>query len=167
MKLSRAWAMPSRHTFKIKPIAELLARYVEDGSGWADPFAGENSPAQFTNDLNPGKGAQHTLHAEDFANLLHSTVLRGVLWDPPYSPRQIRECYDGFGIKGAPRDFQGLGYIKTVLAERIRPDGLAICCGWNSQGFGKKLGFEKLEILLVAHGKDHNDTIVTVERKVA
>jgi len=31
---------------------------------------------------------------------------------------------------------------------------------------GKKMGFELIEILLVCHGSDHNDTIVTVERKV-
>lgn len=36
---------------------------------------------------------------------------------------------------------------------------------WNSGGFGKNLGFEMIEILLVPHGGHHNDTIVTVERK--
>lgn len=30
----------------------------------------------------------------------------------------------------------------------------------------KKYGFEIIEILLVAHGGWHNDTIVTVEKKV-
>lgn len=33
-------------------------------------------------------------------------------------------------------------------------------------GIGKKNGFEIIEILLVAHGGMHNDTIVTVERKL-
>ena len=33
-------------------------------------------------------------------------------------------------------------------------------------GDGKKYGFEIIEILLVAHGGWHNDTIVTVEKKV-
>ena len=27
-KIERKWAMPSRHTFKIKPIRELLNQYV-------------------------------------------------------------------------------------------------------------------------------------------
>lgn len=33
-------------------------------------------------------------------------------------------------------------------------------------GIGKTRGFEIVEILLVAHGGNHNDTIVTVERKL-
>jgi len=44
--------------------------------------------------------------------------------------------------------------------------GIAISFGWNSNGFGKKLGFEIIEILIVPHGSSHNDTIVTIERKV-
>jgi len=40
------------------------------------------------------------------------------------------------------------------------------CCGWDSNGFGKNRGFELIELLLVCHGGRHNDTIVTVERKV-
>ena len=43
---------------------------------------------------------------------------------------------------------------------------MVISCGWNSCGFGKKLGFEIVEILLVCHGRTHNDTIVTVEKKI-
>ena len=40
-----------------------------------------------------------------------------------------------------------------------------MCFGWNSNGVGKVRGFEIIEILLIAHGGSHNDTIVTVERK--
>lgn len=43
--------------------------------------------------------------------------------------------------------------------------GIVITCGWNSGGIGKKYGFEIEEILLVAHGGWHNDTIVVVDRK--
>jgi len=53
MIINRVWAMPNKWTFTIKPIAELLARYVGDGKGWVDPFAGKNSPAELCNDLNP------------------------------------------------------------------------------------------------------------------
>jgi len=44
--------------------------------------------------------------------------------------------------------------------------GFAISFGWNSIGMGKTHGFEIIEILLVCHGGAHNDTIVTVDRKV-
>lgn len=34
----------------MKPVKALLDEY-EVGQGWADPFAGENSPASLTNDI--------------------------------------------------------------------------------------------------------------------
>lgn len=55
--------------------------------------------------------------------------------------------------------------MKKEIGRIIKIDGFAISCGWNSGGVGKKYGFEMQEILLVAHGGWHNDTIVTVDRK--
>jgi len=48
----------------------------------------------------------------------------------------------------------------------MKHDGIVVSFGWNSGGIGKKYGFEIEEILLVPHGGSHNDTIVTVERKI-
>jgi len=75
MKISRVWAMPNKRTFTIKPIAELISFYVDDGKGWIDPFAGDNSPAEFTNDLNPISKAQSHIKAEDWLNLLRNYPL--------------------------------------------------------------------------------------------
>jgi hypothetical protein len=47
------------------------------------------------------------------------------------------------------------------IALHIEPAGIAI-----SFGFGKKHGFTIVEILLVSHGADKNDTVVTAEKKV-
>jgi hypothetical protein len=166
VKFSRIWAMPSRETFTILPIAELVARYVGDGKGWADPFAGNNSPAEFTNDLNPQTRAKSHLNANDFANSL-STGLTGVIHDPPYSLRQLKECYDDIGASLSSDETKTFPWrVKEILAPKVRPGGLAICCGWNSGGFGERKGFELVEILMVPHGRSHNDTIVTVERKM-
>ena len=159
--------MPSKHTFLIKPISNLLQRYVEQGGvGWIDPFAGENSPAEITNDLNPEKPTKFHLHAKDFATQL-SGFYKGVLFDPPYSLRQVKECYEKIGVKLFQEDTQRFPQnVKEPIASKISHGGLAITFGWNSQGFGKKLGFEMIEVLLVAHGRGHNDTIITVERKI-
>ena len=159
--------MPSMHTFTIEPIRQLICRYVGDGKGWIDPFAGENSPAEITNDLNPEKPAKYHMHALDFAKMLDGTY-NGCLFDPPYSLTQVKECYASIGCEDfMSQDASPFPYdIKREIAKRIKPDGIVICCGWNSGGFGKKLGFEMIEILLVPHGRTHNDTIVTVERKV-
>jgi len=169
MKINRVWAMPNKWTFTIKPIAELLARYVGDGKGWIDPFAGENSPAEITNDLNPKRPTLYHLDALEFLRGLNGTQYNGVLFDPPYSPRQVKECYDEIG-KHMEQDDAMLGYhrglYKTEIVKRLLTGGISISCGWNSVGMGKGLGFEIIEILLVCHGSDHNDTIVTVERKI-
>lgn len=159
--------MPSPWTFTIKPIRALLNRYmVNGGSGWIDPFAGENSPAEITNDLNPNRPTKYHLHAKDFAMQLNG-IYDGVLFDPPYSVRQTKECYDGIGYSMTQEDTQSFpNNIKKILAPKIVLDGIAISFGWNSGGFGKDLGFDIIEILLVPHGGHHSDTIVTVERKV-
>ena len=166
IKFQRIWAMPNKWTFKIKPIAELVSRYVGDGKGWVDPFAGENSPAEITNDINPERPTQYHLHAKDFATFL-SNRYKGILYDPPYSNRQVKECYEGLGLVVTNKDTQAIFVSeKKLFADKIRPGGYVICFGWNSNGFGKNLGFEIVEILLVAHGSAHHDTIVTVERKI-
>ncbi len=167
MIINRVWAMPNKWTFQIKPIAELLARYVDDGKGWIDPFAGMYSPAEFTNDLNPEAKAKYHLDALDFLKQLKGEY-KGVLFDPPYSPRQVKESYNSVGRHMEQNDAL-LGYkrgqYKSLISPLILPNGVAISCGWNTVGMGKRLGFKITEILLVCHGSDHNDTIVTVERK--
>lgn len=167
MKITRQWAMPSMNTFTIKPIREIVLRYVGDGKGWIDPFAGENSPAEITNDLNPQKPAKYHMHALYFAKMLNGQY-NGCLFDPPYSLRQVKECYTGIGCEDfMAQDANHFPYdIKREIAKKIKPNGIVISCGWNSGGFGMKLGFKIVEILLVAHGGWHNDTIVTVEQKI-
>ncbi|GAH81276.1 unnamed protein product [marine sediment metagenome] len=51
------------------------------------------------------------------------------------------------------------------MAKKIKKGGIVISFGWNSGGFGKNREFEIKEILLVAHGGNHNDTICVVEVK--
>lgn len=158
--------MPSRHTFTIKPIRELIQKYVGDGKNWIDPFAGFNSTAEFRNDLNPNAPTEHHMEAEEFCRMAEGQF-DGALFDPPYSSRQIKECYEHIGIEAHGNYTTSNFYwkVKRAIAPKIKTGGYAISFGWNTSGFGKKLGFEIAEILLVAHGASHNDTIVTVEQK--
>ena len=172
MKIERVWAMPSRWTFTIKPIRELLEE--EMGSGfllrgrWCDPFAGKNSPAQVRNDLNPKMPAEFHMEALDFLEQQSDGEYDGVLFDPPYSPRQVKECYEGIGLNVTSEQTKQTFYSKAKnrTARIIQPGGKAICFGWNSMGLGKNRGFEMTRILLVAHGGTKNDTICTVETKL-
>jgi len=158
--------MPNKWTFTIKPIAGLLARYVGDGKWWVDPFAGENSPAEITNDINEAMPSTYHDRAIDFPLRLNGEYA-GILFDPPYSLRQVKECYTENGLDlNYEETITYFSKLKALLSPSIKAGGLALCFGWNSCGFGKVNGFELLEILLVCHGRDHNDTIVTVERKI-
>jgi hypothetical protein len=160
--------MPNKWTFQILPIGDLVTRYCNGGKGWIDPFAGMSSPAEFTNDLNPHTPAKYHLDALHFLKQLEGQY-QGVLFDPPYSLRQVKECYEGLGREFTLHDSQDVGRwteIKKEISDRIIPGGYAISAGWNSQGIGKQNGFELVEVLLVCHGGAHNDTIVTVERKL-
>jgi len=167
MIITKAWAMPSAWTFTIKPINELLGRYVGDGKGWVDPFAGDNSPAEFTNDQHPDRKAKWHMDSEEFCKTMCGPF-NGVLFDPPYSYRQVSEHYKEVGKKARAIDTSANFYnrVQNAICDKIRPGGYAISFGWNSNAFGKNRGFEQVEILLVAHGGHHNDTIVVVERKV-
>lgn len=167
MIINRVWSLPNRWTFQIKPIRILIGKYVGNGEGWIDPFAGMASPAKITNDLNPNMRASSHKDAVQFCEELNGEF-NGILLDPPYSPRQMKECYDSIGVSPTMKDTQNAVLYKRVkdaITSKIKHGGIAISFGWNSTGFGKRRGFEIIEILLVNHGAGRNDTIVVVEIK--
>jgi len=170
MIINRVWAMPNKWTFKIKPIKELLNRYVEDGKGWIDPFAGMFSPAEYTNDLNPKCKADHHLESLEFAKLMKEKLgtVNGCIFDPPYSLTQVSRSYKDMGKEYHNVNDRTGAFTKTrdIIAQIIKLKGLVIYFGWNTNAFGKKRGFEIIEILIVAHGGNRNDTLVTVEKKI-
>jgi len=162
MQIERKWAMPNSETFSIKPIKELLQKEVDDGI-WLDPFARNSKIATITNDLNPNCDTDYHMEATDFLKMFPNEYADGVLFDPPYSPRQIKECYEGIGIKEFNTKMDFYSNVKDEIARVVKPGGKVISFGWNSMGMGKNRGFEIKRILLVPHGGAKNDTIVTVE----
>jgi hypothetical protein len=164
---SRIWAMPNNQTFKIKPISELVQRW--HFGVWADPFAGNNSPAIHSNDLNSETCAKFHSDALDWLKTLNTDSFDGAFYDPPYSMRQASECYKSFGMDKLSGRVTSMKYwsdIKDEVARIVKIGSHVICCGWNTMGLGKGRGFEMIEVLLVPHGGSRNDTIVTVEHKV-
>lgn len=164
MQIERIWAMPNSETFEIKPIKELLATEVLLGL-WLDPFARNSQVATITNDLNPECNTDYHMEAVDFLRLFENSSADGVLFDPPYSPRQIKECYGGIGLAEFNTQTDFYSGVKDEIARVVKPGGKVICFGWNSMGIGKNRGFEMVRLLLVPHGGARNDTIVTVEIK--
>jgi hypothetical protein len=167
IRIDRIWAMPNRWTFIIKPIKDLLNDEVNGGL-WCDPFTGKNSPAQITNDLDESMPATNHGDALLFLKSQPSNKFDGVLFDPPYSISQAKECYNGHGMElldTKPTSMKYWADCKNEMSRILKPGGKVICFGWSSMGLGKNRGFEMMRILLVPHGGSKNDTIVTVELK--
>lgn len=163
--------MPNADTFSVKPIGEFVQRYLGASKVSIDPFARNKRWATHTNDLNPKTDAEHHLDAADFlAHLKLGGVLADLLiFDPPYSPRQMSECYKDVGREVGMAGTQNGALYKRVrdAAMSVLADGATVLSfGWNSAGMGQKRGFELVEILMVAHGGGHNDTICVAERRV-
>ena len=163
--INKKWAMPNKHTFDIKPIKEIIERHSFGES--VDPFANKNRIASSCNDIDPQYKCEFQYDAIDFLKLHRDNSVDTMLFDPPYSPRQVSECYKALEMTVNMQTTQSSfwGDLKKEIARVVKPQGKVITCGWNSGGIGKSLGFEQIEILMVAHGGWHNDTIVTVEQK--
>lgn len=164
---SRTWAMPSADTFSIPPIAAFVDRYLTGIS--VDPFARNSTKATYTNDLNPNTLAQRHTQASIFLDDLatEGIVADCVLFDPPYSPRQISECYTEAGLTATMESTQNALLYKNCrrrIEKILRVGGYVLSFGWNSVGFGRE--FELRELLLVCHGGAHNDTICLAEQRV-
>lgn len=98
MDISRKWAMPNSKTFSILPIKELIHRYISEEMVVIDPFANESKIGTITNDLNTRFDTTYHLDALDFLKQITTESADVVLYDPPYSLRQVKECYEGFGV---------------------------------------------------------------------
>lgn len=178
MKIEKKWCMPDSRTFRIKPIKDLILKYKPFNGVILDPFANEMSIKQYfldnqflkyiSNDLDTDYETDYNLEAQDFLKMWDDNSVDLVLYDPPYSGRQVSECYKKLNKTVTMSDTNSGYYVKfkEEISRIVKKGGIVISLGWSSNGIGKKYGFEQIEILLVAHGGNHNDTIVTVERKL-
>lgn len=165
--------MPNSNTFDIKPIHKLISKYIElvkvdnPNAVIIDPFANRNKLANITNDLDETFDTDYHLDALDFLKMFDDNSVDMVLFDSPYSPRQVSECYKKLGKTVDHKTAQSSYWsnLKNEIGRIVKKDGIVITFAWDSGGIGKTLGFNIEEILLVVHGGWHNDTICTVERK--
>jgi len=171
MIFTRTWAMPNADTFSVPPIGDFVKKYLSQSKCSVDPFARNKQWATFTNDLSPTTSASYHMDAEEFLKMLAACEVESdlVLFDPPYSPRQISECYKSVGLEVRMKETQNGALYKRVrdsIEPILAPGGVVLSFGWNSSGMGIKRGFQILEILICYHGGGHNDTICLAERKI-
>lgn len=141
MEINRIWAMPNSLTFSIKPIKELVSKHVKENELWIDAFANNSKMASVTNDLNPEFDTDYHLDALDFFKMFADNSVDGVLYDPPYSLRQVSECYKGVGREVTMETTQSSWRSRHLqeISRIIKPGGKCLSFGWNSAGVGKKM----------------------------
>jgi hypothetical protein len=166
----RVWAMPNADTFSVPPMGDMVKRYLRTAKVSVDPFARNKRWATHTNDLNPETEAEHHMDAEEFLWMLRDQGVRCdlAILDPPYSPRQISECYKAAGLSVGMKETQNAALysrVKHALSQILTPQAIVLSFGWNSCGMGKKYGMEIIEMMNVCHGGAHNDTICIAEKQ--
>ena len=141
---------------------------------FVDPFANDSFTQYLqgciTNDLNPKFNTNYNLEFKDFAyemkELEHKFDL--ILFDPPYSLRQLKDQYDGIGKELKLWQTHNMwGEGKDVLADLVKVGGYVISLGWTTAGFGQKRGFQKKEVHVFeqAAREDRYSMYVVVEQK--
>lgn len=172
----KVWAMPASNgdTFKVKPIREFVDKYIKavEGGLVIDPFARNCQLGTLTNDLNPDTTADYHMDSVDFLKMVAEADIKEqnlVLFDPPYSPHQVKELYDSIGLKSVQQVAHRTASWKAerdIIAKFQKKGDFVLSFNWNTVGMGKKRGYMQIEVLVVCHGACHNDTLCVAEIKL-
>ena len=168
MKITRKGAPANHNTFSIPPIRKWIDEHAFSRSGnlVIDPFARTSKLAHITNDLNPAFDTDYNLDALDFLRIFSDESVDVVLFDPPYSLRQLKECYNGIGHDLTSHESRYFfSDMRTEIARVLKPGGICLSFGWSTGGIGKKRNMKITDILIVPHGGNHYDTLCTKEVK--
>ena len=142
---------------------------------FVDPFANDSFTNYLqgciTNDLNPKFNTNYNLEFKDFAHEMkeidHQFDL--VIFDPPYSLRQLKDNYDGIGKDLKLWQTHNMwGEGKDDLAQLVKVGGYVISLGWTTAGFGRKRGFSKREVHVFEQQarEDRYSLFLVVEQKL-
>jgi len=129
-----------------------------------------------SNDLNPEFDTMYNLEANDFAELMLEKNLLGEIpkfdlcfHDPPYNLGMLKTKYEGIGQTLPQWQCRNMwGRNKNAIGQIIKPGGYVISLQWHSHGYGKRRGFEKVEVHNIEHSgnEDKYNLQVVVEKKV-
>jgi hypothetical protein len=164
VKIDRIFSMPNKYTFEMKPAKDFIYNYIGhpgQSNRTYDPFCGTSKFALFKNDL-----AQTGIDSTDWLKGLNDGCVELVLFDPPYSPRQLKECYNSIGQTLHDTKSPVWKIWKDEIARITEPGGHVLSFGNNSMGIGLTRGFEIERIRMIPHGGNHYDTICVAERKL-
>ncbi len=174
----------SGNTFENKHIRYIIDRHLaqhnSDTFPFAcrilDPFARESFTTKLeyaiTNDLNPEMPTDYHLEANDFCELILSEHGAGqydiILWDPPYTMRQLKELYDGIGLKLFQEQTQNMwGRAIKACQKLLKVNGHFISFGYHTKGIrSRNFSTDEIHIFQTNFAPDAYDVLCTVQRKV-
>lgn len=168
----REFAWPSKDTFSIPVLYDFVKRYHKHSAVSLDPFARNFTLATYRNDLNPNTLAEYHLDVFDFLKLMLDKLgersVDLIIFDPPFSPRQLKESYEeagkGFKTTDAWRTC-GWRDEKALCNMLLKQNGVFLDFGWDNGGIMFS-GYEILEVGIVVHGGGSNATLCMAQRKV-
>ena len=169
----------NNHVRKIidRHIRRCFSDCVPDDIIMIDPFARNSFTTRehycITNDLNEEMPTGFHLEANDFLEVMLDKLGPGsvdlIVFDPPYTLRQLRDLYENIGADLEIWQVQNMwGRAKDAAAKLLRTNGFFISLGYHTHGLGRYRGFQKEEIHIMEsfHSPDAYDILVTVERKI-
>ena len=165
--IRRAFSMPHADTLRMAPILDLARKYITGES--VDPFARNCMVAKHRNDLNPDTLATDNMDAIEWLRRFKDGSCDSAIVDPPYSPRQVLECYQAIGREKCTKEETQTGrlykWCRIELDRIMKKNGVVLWFGWSSTGMTEAMNWEIVEMLICNHGGGHNDTIATVWKR--
>lgn len=158
MKFKYLTQPPKKYTFEQPKLKE----WVEDNCKGRvlNLFAGKVilNCDEIRVDIDEDCPAKYHMDAFSFVELAIKEGMKfdTIVLDPPYNLRKSREKYGGRYIGSFTK-------IKNELPKILNDNGRIITLGYDTVGMSKSRGFKKIEVCIVCHNGDHNDTLCLVE----
>lgn len=147
----------NRWTYNIPPIKDFVNLYIKNTKGKVlNLFSGENKIDR------PNVINNHRYEALEFIKAFPNNYFDLILFDPPYAKHYAK-------LYKCPKiaDYnKWIWDIKKQIARTLKVGGYVISTGYETNGIGALKGFEKKEILIVAHGGLLRDTFCYSEKKI-
>lgn len=143
-KMTRLFSLPNKQPYKISHVKKLFKKYVHGVTLDLFPFPYQQDALTTIQD-----------HQDESIDC--------ITFDPPYSNYQLKKQYEDKGIAMIKANRNYFGELFKEIKRVVKPGGYIVTLGWNSK---RASGFEFEEIILLNHGTMHNDTIITVQRKI-
>jgi hypothetical protein len=161
------WAMPNKYTFQIPQCYNFISKHImiqSENFGKhpiiIDPFCGTSKIANIRNDMR-----ESGVDSLVWLKRLDPHVFDVVLFDPPYTPRQLKECYDDIGMALHDTTAGYWGKLKDEIVRITAPEGIILSFGYGASQVGMKRGFKIYDGLVILHGGNHNATICMAEHR--